>query len=171
MNKNRGVTLISLVITIIILLIIAGISVYSGKDIIKKAQLEELKTNMLLIEAKAKQYVEEANFKMGINPDDAKKSDVRTEVYINTAKLAPASDMTIDSSIPTSECYKLTQEAIEAWGLNEIEVEEGEYYLIQFKDTITAENTSLLVEVYNTKGYKGKYSLTDIEQIEEYMGK
>lgn len=167
MKKNKGVTLISLVITIIILLIIASISLYSGKGIIKKAQLEELKTNMLLIEAKAKQYVEEANFKMGINPDDTKKSEVRNEVYINTAKLTSANDMTTDISIPTSDCYKLTQEAIDAWGLSEMEIEEGEYYLIQFKDTITAENTSLSVEIYNTKGYNGKYSLTEIEQIEE----
>lgn len=167
MNKNRGVTLISLVITIIVLLIIAGISVYSGKEIIKKARLEELRTNMLLIEAKAKQYVEEANFKMGINPDDDKKSEVRTEVYIDTAKLASASDMTTDSSIPTSECYKLTQEAIESWGLNEIELEKEEKYLIQFNDTITEENTSLSVEIYNTKGYNGVYSLTEIESIEE----
>ena len=167
MKKNEGVTLISLVITIIILLIIAGISVYSGKDVIKKAQLEELKTNMLLIEAKAKGYVEEANFKMGINPDDAKKNEVRNEVYINTAKLTSANDITNNSNIPTSECYKLTQEAIEEWGLKEIEIKEGEDYLIQFKDTISEENTDLSVEIYNTKGYNGKYSLTEIEQIEE----
>ena len=165
--NNKGVTLISLVITIIVLLIIAGISINSGKDIIKKAKLEELKTNMLLIEAKAKEYVEEANFKMGINPDEAKKSEIRTEVYINTAKLEPASDISADSSIPTSECYKLTQEAIEVWGLNDIEIEEGEYYLIQFKDEITEENTKLSVEIYNTKGYNGKNSLAEIEQIEE----
>ena len=167
MRRNRGVTLLSLVITIIILLIIAGISINSGKGVIKQAQLEELKTNMLLIEAKAKGYVEEANFKMGINPVDAKKSEVRTEVYVNTAKLDLASDITANSSIPTSKCYKLTEEAIKLWGLNEIKIKEGEYYLIQFKDTITEENTSLSVEVYNTKGYNGKYSLTEIEQIEE----
>ena len=45
-NKNRGITLASLAITIIVLLIIAGISVYSGTDIIKRAKLEELKTNI-----------------------------------------------------------------------------------------------------------------------------
>lgn len=167
MNKNKGVTLVSLVITIIILLIITGISVYSGKEVIKQAQLEEMKTNMLLIKAKAKGYVEEANFKMGKNPDDTKKSEIRTEVYINTAKLAPATDITAHSSIPTSDCYKLTQEAIEEWGLNEIKVKEGENYLIQFKDTINDQNTILSVEIYNTKGYNGKYSLTEIEQIEE----
>lgn len=164
MKKTKGVTLISLVITVIVLLIITGISIYSGKEIIKKAKLEELKTNMLLIKAKAKEYVEEANFKMGINPDDNKKSEVRAEVYINTAKLESAADMTLNDNIPTAECYKLTAEAIEVWGLNEIEIDEGEYYLIQFKDT---ENTNLSVEIYNTKGYEGKYSLTEIEQIEE----
>ena len=65
MKENKGVTLTSLVITIIVLLIIAGISVYSGTDIIKRAKLEELKTNMLLIETKAKECVENANFKLG----------------------------------------------------------------------------------------------------------
>ena len=68
-NKNRGITLASLVITIIVLLIIAGISVYSGTDIIKRAKLEELKTNMLLIETKAKECVENANFKLGKTGD------------------------------------------------------------------------------------------------------
>ena len=71
-NRTNGVTLISLSITIVILLILAGIALYSGSDTIKKAQLEELKTNMLLIQAKAREYVEDANFKMGVNPDEAK---------------------------------------------------------------------------------------------------
>lgn len=164
MKKNRGVTLISLIITIIVLLIIAGISIHSGKEVIRKAQLEQLKTNMLLIKAKAKEYVEEANFKMGINPDDNKKSEVRKEVYINTAKLETAADIDSNDNIPTAECYKLTKDAIDVWGLNEIEIEEGEDYLIQFKDT---DNANLSVEVYNTNGYNGKYSLTEIEQIEE----
>ena len=167
MSRNKGVTLISLVVTIIVLLIIAGISIYSGKGVIKKAKLEELKTNMLLIEAKTKQYVEEANFKMGVDPDDEKKSKVREEVYINNAKLEPASDITADGSIPILECYKLTQDALKEWGLTELEIIEGEDYLIQFKDIINEENTKLSVEIYNTKGYDGKYSLTEIEQIEE----
>lgn len=167
MNKNKGVTLVSLVVTIIVILIIVGISVYNGKGIIKKAKLEELKTNMLLIEAKAKEYVEEANFKMGINPTEEKKEEVRNEEYINTAGLELASNITADSSIPVSECYVLTEKAIDTWGLNKIELEDGEYYLIQFKDTITEDNTSVSVEIYNTKGYNGLYSLKDIEQIEE----
>ncbi len=161
-SRNKGITLISLVITIIILLIIAGIAVYSGKEMIQKANLEELKTNMLLIEAKAKEYVEKANFKMGINPDDNKKSIVREEVYVTSAKLKPASESMPDNTkIPVSECYVLTEETLNEWGLNKIELDKDEKYLVKFDEN------NLQVEVYNTKGYNEKYSLTDIEEIEE----
>ena len=169
MNKNRGVTLISLVITIIVLVIIAGISVYSGKDIIKKAQLEELKTNMLLIEAKAKGYLEEANFKIGKDTSQEKVLGVRSDVYEAECGLKKANESisAIGNTEVTEDFYLVTDDTLNKWGLNEMEIEEGEYYVIQFKDTITAENTSLSVEIYNTKGYNGKYSLTEIEQIEE----
>ena len=56
-KKENGITLIALGVTIIVLLIIASIGVYGGKETIKKAQLEEMRTNMLLIKAKSKEYV------------------------------------------------------------------------------------------------------------------
>ena len=160
MKENKGITLVALVITIAILIIIAGIAVYSGKETIEKAQLEELKTNMLLVQAKAKEYVEEANFKMGISPDDTKKSQVRQEVYENEAKLQPATNVSAPSGIPVNECYVLTQEAMDLWGLEDLKLESGENYLIKFDDT------NATVEVYNTLGYAGKYSLTDIDNLE-----
>ena len=62
-NKNyRGITLVSLSITIIVLIIIASISINYGQDILEKSALESVETNMLLIEAKVKLYAEEANF-------------------------------------------------------------------------------------------------------------
>ena len=65
-KNEKGITLVALAITIIVLLIIAGIGYNYGKEAIQKAQLEELRTNMLLIEAKAKGLVEEVNFKIGL---------------------------------------------------------------------------------------------------------
>ena len=51
MNKffkdERGVTMIVLVVTIIVLLILASITMYGGTDIIDKSRLEGLKTSML----------------------------------------------------------------------------------------------------------------------------
>ena len=166
-NKDSGITLIVLIITIVVLLIIAGITIFNGKDIIRRGKLEELRTNMLLIEAKAKEYVEEANFKMGISPDEVKKEEVRNEIYVEKAKLQKASEAGIDvpSAIPLQDCYNITQDAFKEWGLDKIEVEDNEYYLIKFDDQ------NATVEIYNTLGYNDegtvKYSLTDIDKIEE----
>ena len=69
MDKNKGITMIVLVITIALLLILAGISIQGGGSIIKRADLENLKTDMLLIKVKGKEYVENANFNLGTSFD------------------------------------------------------------------------------------------------------
>jgi len=163
-KREKGVTLIALSITIVVMIILAGIGIYGSTDIIKKAKLEELKTNMLLLQAKAREYVEDATFKMGMNPDEPKKSSVRNEVYIENAKLQKATDSEIPSSFgitDTTTCYWLTSEAQTSWGLSKMKLESGEKYLIQFNEA------DVTVEVYNTKGYNSNYSLTAIDQIEE----
>ena len=69
MKKNKGITMIVLVITIALLLILAGISIQGGSSIIKRADLENLKTDMLLIKVKGKEYVENGNFNLGTSFD------------------------------------------------------------------------------------------------------
>lgn len=164
-EKTKGITLIALAVTIVVLLIIAGISIQGGTKAIKMAKLEEIKTNMLLIQAKARQYVEEVNFKIGIEPDKKtpeEKEAIRNEVYTGEAKLEKAENVLEKFAITdTSTCYWLTQEAQENWGLDKIEVKEEEAYLIQFDET------NLTVEVYNTLGYNNAYSLTAIDNLEE----
>lgn len=164
MQNTRGITLIALIITIIVMIILAGIGIYGSTDIIKKAKLEELKTNMLLMQAKAREYVEEATFKMGINPNDEKKANVRNEVYVENAKLQKATEGEIPAGFSITDsntCYWLTTDAQTTWGLSKVKLEKNEKYLIQFDET------NMTVEVYNTIGYRGNYSLTAIEQIEE----
>ncbi len=161
MKKNKGVTLISLMITVIVLLIIAGITVYTGKDVLKKAQLEELRTNMLMVQAKAKEYVELANFKMGINPTAEKKAQVRQEIYEGEAKLQKATGTSVPTGITiTDNMYKVTEETLKEWGLTKIQTSTKDTYLINFDDT------NATVEIYNTKGINGKYSLTEIDAME-----
>lgn len=164
-RKERGVTLVALVITVVVLLIIASIAVYSGSETVRKAKLEELRTNMLLIEAKAKGLVEEVNFKIGLTkPEDegyaVKKEEAENEVYKGVG-LEKADGISAPSAIPVSECYKVTDATLQNWGLEDMEKEEGEEYLIKFDDV------NATVEVYNTLGYNGKYSLTEIDSIEE----
>lgn len=158
-KESKGITLISLIITIVVLSIIAGISINSGGKLIEQAQLEGLRTNMLLIQAKAKQYAEEANFKLGPSPDASKLETIRAEVY-GAVFLEKATEIQANENIPTSECYVVTQKTLELWKLNDIKLQEDEYYLIKFDET------NVTVEVYNTIGFEGKYSLTDIDAIE-----
>lgn len=162
-RKENAITLISLAITVIVILIISSVATYSGKEIIRKGKLEELRTNMLLIQAKAKEYVEDANFRMGLAPDETRKEDVRRSVYVDGAKLEKvnAQEYGIDNS---SVCYKVTKETLNIWGLDKIELKDNEDYLIAFDD----ENAT--VEIYNTKGFVDdngdtRNSLTDIEEI------
>ena len=56
---------------------------------------------------------------------------------------------------------EVTKETLSYWGLGDIKLEENEKYIVQLDD----ENAEV-EEVYNTIGYNGKYSLTDIENIE-----
>lgn len=165
-KNDKGVTLVALTITIIVLLIIAGIAIYNGKESVKKANLEALRTNMLLIEAKAKGVVEEANFQLG--PDFQKESEIgtiRNNLYVTENKLQKLSDsgITVSSEIPTGDnVYVFTQETASLWALDNVylELEDGENYIIEFNER------EATVEIYNTIGYQGYYSLTDIDELE-----
>lgn len=165
-NKDRGITLASLVITIIVLLIIAGISVYSGTDIIKRAKLEELKTNMLLIETKAKECVENANFKLGkidnLGDDEKQNRINEAKKELKGTEINKADNIDIEKS-EYNYYYKLTEDNLKDMGLSNIKLSDTDGLYIVKYDIKNAK----VEEIYNTKGYEGKYSLTDIEQIEK----
>lgn len=165
-NKDRGITLASLVITIIVLLIIAGISVYSGTDIIKRAKLEELKTNMLLIETKAKECVENANFKLGkidnLGDDEKQNRINEAKKELKGTEIDEADNIDIEKS-EYNYYYKLTEDNLKDMGLSNIKLSDTDGLYIVKYDIKNAK----VEEIYNTKGYEGKYSLTDIEQIEK----
>lgn len=171
-NNQKGITLIVLIITIIILIILAGITIYTGKESIQKANLEGLKTNMLLIETKAREYVETASFKLGVNPNtdtmytDAKENlsgeDKGTVITADDGIVKNLLNIGIkQEDIDQGKVYKLTTDNLQKMGINDVESndEKGWYIIVYNIEETTA-------EIYNTTGYNGKYSLTDIERIE-----
>ena len=160
-KNNKGITLIALTITIIILLILASITIYSGKESIKKAQLESLKTNMLLIKAKAKEYVEQASFKNGVNKSEISE-EAKNELKGKDANASDYSKQNI--TINGGEIlYKLTSDNLKEMGLKDVKLGSNEEYLVKYniKD--------VTVEVYNTSGYENNgttvYSLSELEKI------
>ena len=140
MRKNKirnseGITLVALVVTIVVTLIIASITIYNGAAIIKEARVEDIKTNMLLIQAKAKIKLEDNVFK-GTTTD-----------YIGT-KVTDSSMLEKISLEAGQEenCYYLTEEDLKNMNLESLKVPEGEYYIVYYD----AENVE--VDVFYTAG-------------------
>ena len=173
-NNQNGITIVVLTITIIVLIILAGITIHTGTESIRKAKLEGLKTNMLLIETKAREFVENASFDLGIDPENATdemKTNAQAELTgDDKGTLVTSGDSIIDqllnigisqADIDNGNVCKLTTENLEKMGINDVESndEEGWYIIVYNINDTTA-------EIYHTMGYQGKYSLTDIEQIE-----
>lgn len=153
-RKDKGITLMALIITIVVLLILASVTIYSGKEAIKKAKLEELKTNMLLIKAKTKEYVEQASFKNGVNNEGEPKQEALDELK---GKQEEANQYTYIELEESQYLYDVTND-LKDMGLKDIEILGDEKYLVKY------DIKNVEVEVYNTQGYNGKYSLTDIEK-------
>ena len=178
MKENKGITIFALVITIALLLILAGISIGEGNKIIKLSELENLKTNMLLIKVKAKEYVENANFKLGTNFESATDKDTR----ITNAKAELKGEEITDSSIFNSEMninqetitsdnanyiyyYKLNTNNLIDIGLSKVKSDETNgWYIIKY------DVKNLEVEIYNTLGFENDdikyYSLTELQGID-----
>lgn len=170
MNRNeKGITLIALMSMIIILLILASITIYTGGDTIKKAKLESLKTNMLLIRAKTREYVEDVSHQIGTKPEertDDEKSNIRNSVYGNAGlkEYSSGASYNVPSSIINdggeSNLYIIDGDCLKNMGLSQVNLDDGECYLVRFDES------NVDVKVYNNIGFQEKYSFDEIENME-----
>ena len=164
-KQDKGVTLVVLVITLIVLAILSGVSMNIGYGLIKKAKLENLKTNMLLIQAKAKEYVEQANFKLGTGTEitDEVKAELKGEEIQDTTTINKYS---VENGLENKLCYKLNDDNLKDMGLSNIETTDTDYYIVIY------DIENIKVEVINTRGYisqdkKVYYTLSELNNIEE----
>ena len=181
MKENRGITMVTLVITIVVLLIIAGISIGTGNKVIKSSELENIKTNMLLIKIKGKEYVENANFNIGTAfdkiTDETEKANriSKAKAELKGTEITDVSE--IDENIGITETqfqkdiadlifyYNLTTEDLIDMGISNVKSDEKNgWYIIKYniKD--------VEVEVYNTAGFENEegkyYSLNELQNLE-----
>ncbi|MBQ2937447.1 MAG: hypothetical protein IJE05_00965 [Clostridia bacterium] len=179
MKKSKGITMVSLVITIIILVILASISIVVGNNVIKKSELENLKTNMLLIKVKGEEYIEKANFNLGTTIDTVAeeeknnriqkaKEELKGEEILEESVFNGNINITVDN-ITTDNAnyiyyYKLTTQNLIDIGLSNVESDEKNgWYIIKY------DIKNVQVEVYNTKGFEKEetkyYSLSEIQDL------
>lgn len=178
-RNNKGITLAALIITIIVLIILASITVYGGDKLIKKAKIENLKTDMLLIQAESKSAIENVNFKkysLDKNAADyneklnnIKSENLLGEILTEDLKVKMKSVLQkTDSSIENidealNDCYYLKLE-----DLNNIDIktkaQNGDYIIRYNLDELTAEVYYINGFNYNEKTY---YSISQLNEIKE----
>ncbi len=183
-NKNeKGITLIALIITIIVMMIIAAVSVYEGKKIVTDAKIETLETNMLAIKAKAKGYIEEVEAETWNASDkDGKMEEILTGEKYGMGKVT-IDEIEIKKQIKEQmetedfKSYKVTENTLKIMGLNDLANDvknEGDEYIIVYSiknDTQNGKNSTIQIDVVYTNGvsYKGErcYTLSKLQSLLE----
>lgn len=161
---------IKLIIAIFIIIAICAVIVIFVKKAYQETELQDLRTDLLLIQGKAKTYtenvsVETANLNEEKEEDNTKIAEVKDQKLKGTALENCAENIknaAKQASIEdTTDYYYLTQEDLSSMGIN-IKIEKDTYYLVKynFEDT----------EVVYTKGYEYKgttyYKLSELKNIE-----
>ena len=163
MKKQRGITLIALTITIVVMMIIAGITVNFGLDLIREVKLQDLRTNMLLMQAKGKECVEEVSFQKANVTDENEIQTIKNE---NLKGTKVAENPEVQNLLQNTgkieegyEYYYLTMQDLSDMGIEELSVEEYGYFIVGYNID------EIKVEVINTNGYQGNYTLTQLNEL------
>ena len=78
MKNNKGITLVALVVTILVMLVIVGISITGGSDVLQKTKITEYIGFMKLVKARADVFLEDEIFESGegLSSDSISDSDI-----------------------------------------------------------------------------------------------
>ena len=197
MKNNKGITMLSLALMIVVLIILATMTMYYGESAVKEAKLQDLKTNMLLIQASLKNDLEKYHFETS-TLDEESKNNKKSEYLKGKALSDPSAsdaedvfnrieenlqikkkinknypqvsnfeisdnDIVYKSEKDKFEYYYLDTYTLSQIGLKDVKSDaENGYYIVAYSMNATYPN---IVEVINTKVYKGNYSLKEIEGI------
>lgn len=168
MKNESGKSIVTLVILTILVIIGASVIINYAKQIMAETKEQDLRTNMLLMQAEAKKGLQEVCFRI-VNLDSSKEEDL---IKINEIK-DEYLDGTILSNSPTEvqeatknvpevtfdeNCYYLDENTLNEMGIKNIEEEQYGYFIVKYDFS----NTN--IEVISTSGYNGNYTLTQINE-------
>ena len=158
MKNQNGVSLPILIIGIVVIIAITSVIVNYGIDMAEENRLQDLRTNMLLIQADAKKDLEEVCFQTA-NLDANKEEDLTkiNEIKKENLKGVLVQGSEAESSIPQEitvdeDSYYLDEMTLNEIGVKDLNSEQYGYFIVKY-------------DFSNTKGYDGKYTLTQL--IEE----
>lgn len=162
LNKDtKGITLIALVITIIVLLIITGVSLNVGSQLFTNVNLKTLDTNMLLIQARVKVISEKNQFDENTPLKGSKVADITSDADIDKLK----NEGIINESDSNYQSYYLwNQDILNEEGLDSIKLKNNEKYIVNY-----ATEEIIYFPGYEHTDGKTYYRLSDLTIIQEEM--
>ena len=126
-KEQKGITLIVLVITLVIIAILTTVVVETSYNLIRGAKLQTLNTNMLLIQAKEKVIAEKHFFDENNELVGTKISDMtENEKIENLVKKEIIQDVNDDGY------YVWNQNDLDSLGLNAIKLENGIFFIVNY---------------------------------------
>ena len=163
MKNENGVSLPILLVVVVVIAIVATVIGKYGMLMMTETKLQDLRTDMLLIQAETKKDLEEIRFQT-VNLDSNKEEDFEKikQIRQECLKGTPVQETDILNNIPTEisideNCYYLDESILKDIGVKETDSEKYGYYIVKYD----FDNTT--PEVMNTKGYEGQYTLTQLE--------
>ena len=146
LNNQKGITIIALIITVIIMAILVTVSIRVGTDAIDKSKQEDIKSNMLLIQGKSKIIKDKHTY------DEANSGLVGTPIGEATSYVISSELQNKINSNANAQAYVFNAEDLSNNGLGNIKISSTEFYVVDY-DTC---------EVYYSLGIDGKYSLSEM---------
>ena len=162
MKNGNGVATPILIIIIAIIIVVAFVGMKYITKKLDESKLQDLRTDMLLIQADTKKGLEEVRFQT-VNLDINKEENLQkiNESKQENLKGIPVIGSEIEKSIPDEisideNCYYLDENILKDIGVKEIDSEKYGNYIVRY------DLENIKVEVINTKGYEGQYTLTEL---------
>ncbi len=148
MNNKNGDSIIWLIIGVVLIIAIVIFGSRLFKEELKKENDEDIKTQMLQVQAKAKVIFE----KYHVDNNNGLKGTQMTQDEMDEKFNATEAE----------KYYKWNQEILNEIGLSDIQLEEGEYFLVNYETEEVIYSLGL-----TTKEDETYYKLSEIKELQD----
>ena len=157
MKSEKGMTLITTAILVVVIAVLVLAVIYYARIELAKESLEDLKTDMLLVQAKVKTIQGEYTLN---NKEEELKGTKLSDMAENETIKNFLQEQNINPEEKDKKYYVSDKGALEELGLNKVIIAENSYYIVEYTTN----------DIYYTKGFTYSdgntyYKLNDIENL------
>lgn len=158
MKNEKGISLIVLVLTVIVLAIITSITIEEIGGLMRKVRLENIGTDLLLVQAKAKVIAEKASF----NDDESLLKGQQLNEITENDQIEKLKEVGIISESETNydKYYIWNKQTVEELDLGITEMEDTDFFIVNYE----TEQVIYPIGYKHTDG-NTYYKLTEITEL------